>query len=123
MYDLQAVRYGRALTLHLTGDILMPDITDFMNRLDEQCSIKGISQIVLDLAHVNRMDPAALGVIVSLSTRMQSGGRRIVLLSPAPDIVRLLKEEEIEGFFPTCENEEELRGYIPEASSDHRGAL
>jgi anti-sigma B factor antagonist len=51
---------------------------------------------------------------------MQRYGRRLVLLCLAPHIDKLLKEAEIEGFFATCESEEELKGFIPEASTTRK---
>lgn len=122
MFDLEASRHESSIIVRLNGDILMPDVMRFMESMNEHCAVPDISQIVLDLSQVERMDPACLGVIVSLSTKMQSRGRRIVLLSPSAGIVRLLKDEEIEGFFPTCQSEEELRGYIPEAVAARRGS-
>ena len=122
MFDLEATRHESSLIIRLSGDILMPDVMSFMKSMEGHCAVADISQIVLDLSGVARMDAPCLGVIVSLSTKMQSRGRRIVLLSPSAGIVHLLREEEIEGFFPTCQSEEELRGYIPEAAVARRGA-
>ena len=62
------------------------------------------------------MDNAGLGVLVSISTKLQGRGRRLVLLNPAPHVAQLLKDAEIEGFFPTCESEEELKGYTPDTA-------
>lgn len=122
MYQLEAKKHGNALTVQIGGELLMPDMVDFMARMEGLCATEGVAQIVLDTGNLARMDPAGLGVIVSLSTRTQSRGRRIVLLRPGPLLQKLLQNAEIEGFFPTCESEEELRGYIPEASGVRKAA-
>ena len=121
MYQLEAKKNGNALSVQIGGELLMPDMVDFMARMEELCATEGVVQIVLDTTGLKRMDPAGLGVIVSLSTRTQSRGRRIVLLRSGPLLQKLLQDAEIEGFFPTCESEEELRGYIPEATGARQG--
>ena len=96
MFDLQAELYNKIIILRLTGDILLAD--------------------VVDLSRAGRMDNAGLGVLVSISTKLQGRGRRLILLCPAPPVAQLLKDAEVEGFFPTYESEEELKGYIPDAA-------
>ena len=73
-------------------------------------------QVVLDLSQAGRMDKAGLGVLINLCFQLQGRGRRLVLLNPAPHVAQLLKDAQIDGFFPTCEREEELKGYIPDVT-------
>lgn len=115
MYALDLQNHGATLTVRLTGDLLMEDVASFNKVMREHSKTPGISQLVLDLGEVGRMGVAGLGVLVSLNTSMQRYGRRLVLLSPAPHVAELMRQAEIEGFFPTCESEEELRNFIPEA--------
>lgn len=115
MYALDVQNHGTTLTVRLTGDVFMEDVSSFNKVMREHSKTPGITQLVLDLSRVGRMEVAGLGVLVSLNTSMQRYGRRLVLLSPAPHVATLLQQAEIEGFFPTCESEEELRNFIPEA--------
>ncbi|MBD5558549.1 MAG: STAS domain-containing protein [Desulfovibrio sp.] len=115
MYALEVLNHGTTLTVRLTGDVLMEDVASFNKVMREHSKTPGISQLVLDLGATGRMEVAGLGVLVSLNTSMQRYGRRLVLLGPAPHVTALLQKAEIEGFFPTCESEEELRNFIPEA--------
>ena len=107
MYELSPNLQGTTLSLGLIGDVTLDDVVAF-------------TQLVLNLSQVSSMDAAGLGVLVSLNTSMQRYGRRLVLLCLAPHIDKLLKEAEIEGFFATCESEEELKGFIPEASTTRK---
>lgn len=113
MFDLQAEQLGNILIMRLKGSVLLPDAIAFGQQLAALASAHNITQAVLDLSKVTTIDKAGLGVLVSMSTRYRGGGRRLVLLSPAPHVVELLKDAQIEGFFPTYETEEELKGYIP----------
>lgn len=120
MYALDVQNHGATLTVRLTGDVLMEDVASFNKVMREHSKTPGITQLVLDLGSTGRMGASGLGVLVSLNTSMQRYGRRLVLLSPAPHITKLLQQAEIEGFFPSCESEEELRNFIPEACAPAR---
>lgn len=115
MYELTPKLQGATLSLDLTGEVLLDDVVTFNNEMREHSKTPNITQLVLNLSQVARMDAAGLGVLVSLNTSMQRYGRRLVLLCLAPHVEKLLKEAEIEGFFATCESEEELKGFIPGA--------
>lgn len=114
MYNLEPEIQGTTLSLHLTGSVQMADVVSFNKVMREYSKKPNITQLVLDLGAVEKMDNAGLGVLVSLNTSMQRYGRRLVLSHLAPHVEKLLKAAEIEGFFPTCESEEELRGFIQE---------
>lgn len=120
MYELSPNLQGTTLSLGLIGDVTLDDVVAFNNEMREHSKTPNITQLVLNLSQVSSMDAAGLGVLVSLNTSMQRYGRRLVLLCLAPHIDRLLKEAEIEGFFATCESEEELKGFIPEASTTRK---
>lgn len=114
MFELQPQVQGTTLTLLLKGDVLFEDVVRFNKIMREYSKKPNLSNLVLDLGMVGRMENSGLGVLVSLNTSMQRYGRRLVLLHPAPHIQELLKTAEIEGFFPTCESLEELKGFIPD---------
>lgn len=116
MYSLEPKTQGSTLSLLLTGDVLMEDVVSFNNTMRDYSKQPGISQLVLNLSEVGKMDQAGLGVLVSLHTSMQRYGRRLVLMQISPTVDQALKKAEIEGFFPVCENEEELKGFIGETA-------
>lgn len=115
MFELEPDIQGATLTVVLTGDVLFEDVDSFNTLMREHSKTPKIANLVLDLGRAGKMDIAGLGVIVSLNTSMQRYGRKLVLLHPAPHIDALLREAEIEGFFPVCESIEELKGFIPDA--------
>lgn len=111
MFTLDTNIEEATLKVLLKGEVQISDVVSFNDTMREHSKKQGITQIVLDLSQVKRMDFAGLGVLVSLSTSMQRYGRRLVLLSLAPHIKKLMHEAEIEGFFPVCESEEELNEF------------
>lgn len=116
MFDLQAELYNKIIILRLTGDIFLADVVEFNQQMENHIASPDIAQVVVDLSRAGRMDNAGLGVLVSISAKLQGRGRRLILLCPAPHVAQLLKDAEVEGFFPTYESEEELKGYVPDAA-------
>ncbi len=111
MFNLEQEIQGSALCLRLKGSVLIPDVVEFNKIMREYSKLPNINQLILDLSSVEKMDQSGLGVLVSLNTSMQRYGRRLVLSHIPPHIEQVLKEAEIEGFFPTVESEEELRNF------------
>lgn len=112
MFTLEPHIQGATLSLDLHGDVLMPDVVSFNDTMREHSKTPGIKQLVLDLGGVGQMDFSGLGVLVSLNTSMQRYGRRLVLQRTPKHVEELLKNAEIEGFFPMCDTEEELKGFL-----------
>ena len=116
MFTLQAESHKNVTVLRYLGDMLLPDVPQFSRQLEAHLLAPGIKQVILDLSHVDKVDSSGLGVLVSASTKSRGHGRRLVLLTPAPHVAELMKKVEIEGFFPTFDSDEELKGYIPDAA-------
>lgn len=112
MYHLEPEIQGNTLSLHLTGSVTLDDAVAFNNEMREYSKKPNITQLVLNLGEVENMDNSGLGALVSLNTSMQRYGRRLVLSHLSPHVEKLLVDAEIEGFFPTVESEEELKGFI-----------
>ncbi len=110
MFELKPELHGKILIIRLLGSVLLPDAIMFDKQLSQHLSTPHLTQAILDLSLVKNIDRAALGVLVGISTRYRGGGRRIVLLAPAPHVIQVLRDAKIEGFFPTFESEEELKG-------------
>lgn len=114
MFNLEPRQQGSTLSLRLTGTVLMDDVASFNETMRDYSKKPDVNQLVLDLGEVEKMDNAGLGILVSLHTSMQRYGKRLVLAHISPTVEKLLVDAEIEGFFPTCESEEELKGFIAE---------
>lgn len=119
MFNLEQSLQGATLTLVLSGDVTIEDVISFNDIMREHSKTPGIKQLVLDLEHTRKMDLSGLGALVSLNTSMQRYGRRLVLQRTPDHLLDLLKNAEIEGFFPMCESEEELKGFLSETNRNN----
>ena len=111
MFEIESEVIGNMLLLHITGDILLPTAIDFENEINSQVYAKKLPEVIIDLNHIGRMDNAALGILVTLSTLYSTQGRRLYLFHPAPHIEALIKEIGIEKFFPIFDNYEEIHNH------------
>ncbi|MCR5813961.1 MAG: STAS domain-containing protein [Desulfovibrio sp.] len=111
MFAIESEISGAMLILHVTGDILLPVALNFEEEINHQVYAKKLPEVIIDLSEVGRMDNAALGVLVTLSTLYSKQGRRLFLFHPAKHIEALIKEIGIEKFFPIFENYEELNNH------------
>lgn len=114
MFELQAESRNNINMLRLTGDVLLPEVVAFYQWVEDYLAASNVPQVVLDLSQTGQMDKAGLGVLINLCFQLQRRGRRLVLLNPAPHVAQLLKDTEIDGFFPVCEREEDIKGYMPD---------
>lgn len=111
MFTVTAEDGDHYSVLRVSGEVGLADAVEFTRQMQEQLTAHKAPQYLLDLNEVSRMDKAGLGVLVSLSTRLQGSGRRFVLLCPSPRVTALLTHAQIESFFPTCESEAELKRF------------
>lgn len=116
MFTLSPTFQGNTLTIVVNGDVLIPDVITFNDVMRDYSKQPGLKQLVLDLSEVGKMDMSSLGALVSLNTSMQRYGRRLVLQRTPEHIHNLLEEAEIEGFFPMCDSEEELKGFLKDSN-------
>lgn len=110
MFSLRAETQPALVILRFAGDMCLPDVPSFSSQLEEFVRTPRLRQIALDLSRVRRVDRSGLGVLVVASTLARALGRRLVLLRVAPHVLQLMRQAEIEGFFPAFETEEELTG-------------
>ena len=83
-------------------------------RLVETTPDQDVTQVAIDLSGVEEVDSSGLGALVCADTLGLSHGRRLILLSPSEPVQKLLRDVEIEGFFPAFTSEHELEGRIPD---------
>jgi len=111
MFEIVSEVIGNMLILHIKGDILLPTAIEFEEEINSHVYAKKLPEVIVDLNLVGRMDNAALGILVTLSTLYSTQGRRLSLFHPAKHIETLIKEVGIEKFFPIFDNYEELNNH------------
>ena len=68
-----------------------------------------VRDMALDLTALDRVDTTGLGVLVGVSTKARSWGKRLMLYRAPQNVLDLLERVEISGFFPLLDDENDLK--------------
>lgn len=114
MFSLDIEQHKKTTVVRYHGTLLLQDAITLRGELEKLLLAPGISQVAIDLSSVEDVDSSGLGALVCADTLGLSHGRRLILLSPSEAVQKLLRDEEIEGFFPAFTSEHELEGHLPD---------
>lgn len=114
MFSLDIEQHKKTTVVRYNGTLLLQDAITLRAELEKLLMAQGIAQVAIDLSGVEEVDSSGLGALVCVDTLGLSHGRRLILLSPSESVKKLLREVEIEGFFPAFTSEHELEGRIPD---------
>jgi anti-anti-sigma factor len=82
--------------LCLRGRIVVGETTTLRNAVNEQT---GISEVILDLSWVNRIDASGLGVLLELREQTLSRGMRFKLKNVTQPVRRVLEITKLDSVF------------------------
>lgn len=108
MYSLTVEKGQGYIILRHEGTLTLEDAVLLRSELGQHMKEKGIRKIALDLHATRKADSSGLGALVSAQCTGISYGRSLYLLNPAPLVLDLLKELELEGFFGIIYSEDSL---------------
>ena len=89
----------KSVILRLEGRMDYPAHRDFRDASDKALDAPEAEAIVIDLALVDFMDSAALGMLLLLKEKAGLRNRKVVLRSPSPTILQILKMVHFQKFF------------------------
>lgn len=97
-----------------TADMTMETAVEDRRELEELFTRNMPFDLVLDLSRIGQMDSAGMGSIVAASTTGRVKGHRTLLYAPTPQVVALMEQLELSGFFPLITNEADLLSRLPD---------
>jgi anti-anti-sigma factor len=89
----------RSVILRLEGRMDYPTHRDFRDASDKALEAPEVDAIVIDLALVEFMDSAALGMLLLLKEKATLRDRKVILRNPSPTILQVLKMVHFHKFF------------------------
>lgn len=112
MYNLDVERYENIIVGRFHGDLVLDNAVALRSDLDLVIKSTKVKDLALDLSKAGKVDTSGIGALVGACTSARSRGKRLMLYSPAPHVIKTLADAEISGFFPTVEDEADLRARI-----------
>ncbi|WP_243438786.1 STAS domain-containing protein [Fundidesulfovibrio soli] len=108
MENLIWLRKGACLLAKFSGEITMEVTQDFKHAVEQALEKDDSQALALDLSEVSFMDSSGIGFLVSCNTRLQSLGKRLVLMCPSPQVRKTLGLVQLMDFFAVAESDGDL---------------
>lgn len=117
MYSLDVERYENIVVGRFHGDLVLDNAVALRSDLDLVIKSIKVKDLALDLSKAGKVDTSGIGALVGACTSARSRGKRLMLYSPAPHVLKTLNDAEISGFFPMVEDEGDLKARIQQKLS------
>ncbi len=111
MEKLNLVRRGSAVVVKYSGEITLEVASVLKTRLEEE-PVRSADVLVVDLSDVQFMDSSGIGFLVSLNTRLRSGGKGFYLFNLSPQVEKTLALVQLLAFFEILSDEDELEAVV-----------
>ena len=92
------IRQDKQATLQPEGDVVAGSVAELRAALRELVGT-GVRQLVVDLANVQMLDSAGLGLLIAAHNSLQKVGGEMSVVKASPDILELLTTMRIHQHF------------------------
>lgn len=99
---------NRALVAALAGEITLEVTQDVRERINVAVEEGGFDCLVLDMEHVDFIDSSGIGLLVSLSSRIENDEKSFYLYRPGQQVARTLELVQLRKYFKVLSTEDEL---------------
>jgi len=96
--EINIYRANNNLYIEINGRIVL-DVCEIIKNVAVSLIDKGINQVYVDLAFVDYIDSAGLGVLVGLKATSNKNKARLVLVSPSPGVMDILTISKLDMIF------------------------
>lgn len=110
MEDLLLERRGKLALAAYAGELANERVSALRRELDAALADPTCRALVLDLAGATFLDSSGIGFLVSLASRLKSGGRQFALRDPSPQVRKTLELVRLITYFSVLERDADLSG-------------
>jgi anti-anti-sigma regulatory factor len=104
---------GRVIAVHYSGLLSQARLNNFKPMIFSILT-GNAQQIVIVLKEVRGVSQSTLGVLVSFAAAVLGRGKKMYLLSPPADILKIVEDLHLGIFFEILHNEDDLIGILPD---------
>jgi anti-sigma B factor antagonist len=97
-------RHGPHTLLRVEGIVRMGESAEFLAQTLEKLLAEESGNVLVDLARINYIDSTGIGELVGYFGKFREKERRLVLVSPAERIRKLLAIAKLDAVFPTYDD-------------------
>lgn len=88
--------------VELTGKLALGRESQRIETLVEEFSKKGTLRVIFDMAKVDYIDSAGIGMIALASGKLKEAGGRLVVVAPEGRVLHLLKMTQVTAIVTVC---------------------
>lgn len=103
---------GNVLIVRLIGELDLHITDDMRNTLDTFLDDPQIKHVIFNLSQANYIDSSGLGVMLGRYKRVVQRGGKVLLVSPQPQVRKILELSGLMTIMEECNDEEEALGKI-----------
>ncbi|ANM31085.1 hypothetical protein ABI59_18145 [Acidobacteria bacterium Mor1] len=92
----------KAFTLRVAGRVSAEEVPELRSRILNVLDRQSEDRIVLALGQVESMDTAGAAVMVEAILRGRSAGKKVLICSPSPSVMRMFEMAGLEVAFEAC---------------------
>ncbi len=97
-------RLGADTLLTVEGVIKLGESAEFFARTLERVLAEDGRHVLVEMSKINYMDSTGIGELVGYLGRFKEARRRLILISPAERVRRLLQVAQLDDLFPTFDS-------------------
>ncbi len=90
--------------VELMGDILGENVSEEILAQVSPMIGQGTNNVVLELSQVRYLNSSALGLMITIFTKVKNKGGVAVLVNPSPQVNKILELTKLDGVFQTYSN-------------------
>lgn len=113
MASLRVEQKHNALYLIAEGDLTMESSESMRDAIFKALLDSDLPVCALDLGGVAFIDSTGLGLLVSMSTRLRGLGKRLCLVRPSAQVLKLLELVQLSTFFCIFDDEDDMQAGLP----------
>ena len=109
MFSFDFETYDTIVVARFRGDMTLETALPLREELELAAKRMKVRDMALDLTALEKVDTTGLGVLVGVSTKARSWGKRLMLYRAPQNVLDLLERVESSGFFPLLDDENDLK--------------
>ena len=104
--DVEKSNVNGSTLLSIEGMIRLGDSAKFFAETLRRTLAEEVGDVMVDLSGIDYIDSTGIGELVAFLGRFQEAGRKLILVNPSKQIVKLLRTAHLDSMFPIFESAE-----------------
>ncbi|MDD5674807.1 MAG: STAS domain-containing protein [Chitinivibrionales bacterium] len=110
--ELGFIAYGNFDIYAFEGDVKVGGLVNITTQLSKHIQMHPDKNLVFDLARVTYMDSSTVRLFINLKKKMEANQKQLYLLQPSEQVLKILKETNLDKIFTAVGSVEEVEQIV-----------